>query len=136
MIEFFNYNPETGRISKKNGREVGGLDKGYVRIHYKGKLYMAHRIAWYLYHGRWPLLLDHINGIGSDNRILNLREATSRQNNQNTEKHRLGKLTGTSLRKNGKYRSRIRINKKLIHLGDYMTELEAHHTYLKALGEL
>lgn len=89
----FRYDSETGNIYWKIARGIhhssgalaGCLDAhGYVIVRLNGKGYKAHRLAWLLYYGKWPLgLLDHINGIKSDNRILNLREASSQQNAQN-----------------------------------------------------
>lgn len=41
-------------------------------------------MAWAFTSGDWPALhIDHINGVKSDNRIANLREATPTQNNAN-----------------------------------------------------
>ena len=57
---------------------------GYIAIKIDGKLYLAHRLA-YLYHaGYFPELeLDHINNIKTDNRLVNLREVTHWENQQN-----------------------------------------------------
>lgn len=58
-------------------------EEGYLR----GKIFrskvFAHRVAYALYHGAAPDEIDHKNGIKSDNRIDNLREATHAQNNAN-----------------------------------------------------
>lgn len=45
----------------------------------------AHRVAFAICHGRWSIKeIDHINGIRDDNRIVNLRECTRRENAINT----------------------------------------------------
>lgn len=77
------YEPETGHLfwvehpwSKlKNGSraDIQG-SRGYRIVCCKGKQYGAHRIAFLISTGKMPFLVDHINGIRSDNRIENLRE--------------------------------------------------------------
>ena len=59
-------------------------DQGYLtgRIFYK--LYRAHRVAWALHTGSWPLHeIDHVNGKRSDNRFTNLRDVTHQENGKN-----------------------------------------------------
>lgn len=86
------YNPETGIFSSRNHSGVrvkGFMWNGYIGVSVKSKKFMAHRLAWFYMHGRWPANdIDHINGNTSDNRLCNLREATSQQNACN---RRLGK---------------------------------------------
>lgn len=109
--EFLKYDPETGSIiwvkERKNikiGDKAGWADSGgYNRISFFGKKYLAHRIAWYLYYKAWPTgIIDHINGIKTDNKINNLREVTYSQNAVNTEKTRNGKLPYVGYDKNKK----------------------------------
>lgn len=58
--------------------------KGYTTITAEGRQMLAHRLAWWFENGVWPSLqIDHINGDKADNRIANLREATSAQNHCN-----------------------------------------------------
>lgn len=85
----YNYNPETGifthartRLGVTGGR-VSGCDngRGYLRVTLDGKVYYAHRLAWLYVHGEMPKCqIDHINGNPRDNRIANLRLATSKEN--------------------------------------------------------
>lgn len=59
---------------------------GYVVINLCGRLRMAHRIAWFFTYGVFPVgFLDHINGIRTDNRMCNLREASRSNNNWNAK---------------------------------------------------
>ena len=89
FIKAFEYNPETGLfISTTTGRKVGTpVKRWYLSIKFEGHSYRAHRVAWLITYGKWPDgLLDHINGITSDNSIKNLREATISQNAFNAKK--------------------------------------------------
>lgn len=82
--------------------------------------------------------IDHINGNGLDNRLINLRFVTRRQNQQN----RIGtckssRYPGVSWRKDiGKWRSRIRIKGKTKLLGNFSNESEAFQEYKKTVESL
>jgi|LakMenE01Jun11ns_1017448.scaffolds.fasta_scaffold9055776_2 hypothetical protein len=81
--KFIDYNAETGEVKhllRKNSN--GSFDKdGYLIIKIKGKQYKAHRLAYAKYHNCIPNgVIDHINRIPSDNRIINLRDTTQHQN--------------------------------------------------------
>ncbi len=48
--------------------------KGYVNIMVSGKMYLAHRLAWFLMKRAWPTgVVDHVNRNPPDNRWRNLR---------------------------------------------------------------
>ena len=86
LEDVFSYESDTGNITRNTGRKnVGTITKkGYLRIRCNGKSYMAHRLAWFLFYGRWPNnFIDHINGDKLDNRIANLRDVETSVNNRN-----------------------------------------------------
>jgi len=149
LKSLLSYCPETGNFywadkpSKFNhikvGEVAGTISKhhGYVVIACDKKLYRAHRLAWYFYHGEWlnkPLEIDHINGIRSDNRIGNLRVANRQQNMQNERKARVNNKSGfLGVHEiNGVYRARICVDGKEVFLGQFKTPEEASSKYLEA----
>jgi hypothetical protein len=145
LREWLDYNPaDGGFIRKKKPRNhidgntiAGGFDKaGYVRIRVMGRKYLAHRLAWLWVHGEWPaLLVDHIDGNKSNNRISNLRLATPSENARNRGRN-IGcgefPMGGVSRER---YRARIKIDGKSVHLGSFDTEQEARACYLRVVEE-
>ena len=142
------YEPETGIFTRKvsTARRVKAGDiagcpdgDGYLRIKLQSRRYKAHRLAWLHFHGVWPKdQLDHINRNRSDNRIANLREATNKQNQQNTGKRSDNKSghPGVSWYKPySKWRAQIMHNQKQIHLG-YFSILEEAIAARKAAEKL
>ncbi len=141
----FSYDPATGIIQWKfrpdkdvawNGhyanREAGCVfnGRGYRRIRINGRGFFTHRMAWILHYGSFPegMFVDHINGDPSDNRIANLRLATSEGNNRNARGRRNGPKGVRHTRK-GKFAAAIKVNGKTIQRGSYDTEDEAHEHY-------
>lgn len=86
------YDQNTGLFTVKKSYHKSNIGKvieeksstGYIYIRINNKFYLAHRLAWLYIHGSEPLeLIDHINRIRNDNRIVNLREATKAENGYN-----------------------------------------------------
>ena len=97
MKKFLAYDPLSGNLvftdnrfgAVEIGQTVGGEDRGYIRFQHRGRLWMAHRVAWALYCGEWPKhTIDHINRDGTDNRIENLRDVPQQVNNNNKSKYK------------------------------------------------
>lgn len=138
LQDYFSYNPVTGEVSRIYTRGRGKLgvittknSTGYLCVNHKNKVYNLHRLAWFLYHGKWPEnQLDHVNRDRTDNRIENLREATNRENSMNKESFRGGVYKNN---KTGKWRAQIQINGKSIKLGTFTTKELAQQAYRDAL---
>jgi hypothetical protein len=105
-------------------KPAGGLTVyGYVHIGIDSSRYMAHRLIWIFHNG--PITggyeIDHIDGNRANNKISNLRLATSAQNNFNTMRgHGVHFDKGS-----GKWRAMISVENKSRHIGLYETKAEA-----------
>lgn len=144
LCDVFKYDPETGFIfwSKprkgilKNGVAGTITKRGYVSVMVDGKKLYRHRIAWALTHGEFPHCpIDHINGIKGDDRIENLRLATYSQNGYNrgkTSHNKTGFKGVHVVKRSGKFRSRITVNKEVFTLGVFDTSEDAAEAYQKA----
>jgi hypothetical protein len=76
--------------------------------------------------------IDHINGIRDDNRIINLRVVSVRDNAKNrrpNSEKRSGLPHGVSLKRNGRYFAQIQEGRKGRHLGYFATPEEAAAAY-------
>lgn len=147
VVELFNYDPVVGVFTRKIctinrlrvGEVVGSLDgAGYLTTFFDGHSYKLHRLAWVIERGRIPdnLEVDHINGVRSDNRLVNLRLATRSQNAQNQKRaHRdatTGKRGVTLHKRTGRYAAQIFINGTNKHLGLFGSPDEAEAARIAA----
>jgi HNH endonuclease/AP2 domain len=148
LKEILNYDPLTGvftwnvnRIANKiKGQIAGTLDKdGYRQIGINSKVYKAHQLAWLYVYGYLPKEIDHIHGIKDDNRISELREATSSQNKCNKPKRKdnTSGFKGVTWHKGAKkWMTQIGINKRSYFLGYFDTPEKAALAFNKAAIEL
>lgn len=97
-----------------------------------GKMLKAHRVAWLLHYGDWPSgHIDHINGVRSDNRLINLRDVTRSENQRNIRRSRANKsgVVGVCWEgRKSKWLSRISVSGKTLHLGlfdDFQAAVDA-----------
>lgn len=128
----FNYDPETGLITNlKTGKVYTPDASGYIHFGFMGYCCRAHRVAWFLTHGRWPAeQIDHINGDPGDNRLCNLREATNQQNLQNRRAHRDNKLGVKGVvAARGKFKAQLWNNGRFVLNRCYPTIEEASAAY-------
>lgn len=94
--------------------------KGYRVMSIFCKRYLVHRLAWLYTYGQFPTVIDHINGVRTDNRLCNLREVTHQQNhmNQRISSKNTSGVTGVYLNKrNGLWCAQMKFNGKTYHLG-------------------
>ncbi len=148
--EVLAYDPETGVLTWKVslaprgpvGAVAGYSDprhRGRIHLRVDGKLYLAHRIIWLLVYGQWPVVvLDHIDGDPSNNRLSNIRAATAQQNSFNQRKTRgTSRCKGVSWdRDRGLWFSKISRGGKQYPLGRFQSEEEAHAAYCEAAKRL
>ena len=113
---------------KRNSKKAGTPRKeGYIVIQLNNTQYYAHRLIWSLLNGEIPndKHIDHINRDKADNRIENLRLATSRENALNTNR----KLNSTGVYGVTKdrcyYKVSFTVNNKSVHVGNFKTLEEA-----------
>jgi hypothetical protein len=106
---------------------------GYLVSNIYNKLYLAHRVVWALETGNWPVNeIDHVDRIRTNNKWVNLREATSRENKQNMS----GVLGASSQYKGVSWSTvyscwavRISACSKYLNLGLFALETEAALAY-------
>lgn len=85
------------------------------------------------------IVVDHINGIKTDNRLENIRLVSHRENTSSyyNKMKTTSKYTGVSWSKqNNKWHAQIRINGKQVHLGNFIDELDASIAYKNALSNI
>lgn len=153
LAELYTFDPETGRLFHAKDKRAGNGcvtaksgapadtyigNHGYRVVSFtadgKARKFVAHRVLYTLARGCIPegMVIDHINGMRSDNRLGNLRVLTPQENQQNRTKAR-----GTDWYKHrGRWRARIMVNSTEKVLGMFGSEEEAYAAYLSAKAKL
>ena len=142
LREAFDYDPLGGHLiwrrKKRRGRIAGHLtSEGYIAVGLRCKgvhhQLLAHRVIWAIITGKWPeAIVDHRNGVESDNRQDNLRAANYSESSHNTA---LSEFAGTSA-VGRKWQARICLNRKYVYLGLFDSREQAHAAYLEARAKL
>jgi len=139
LNELLDYNPETGILKWKSrgipqwdavysGENAGTIEFGYIRVSINKKVYRAHRVIWIMVTGDIPSSIDHINHNRSDNRIINLRHVSVKENSKNLSVSKRNKtgVTGVSFNKvHNKWQVNISICKVNTYLGRTLDFFEA-----------
>lgn len=137
--ELFNYNQETGVLTRKAssnnqmirvGDEVGCLrTDGYREVKINGKSCKVHRIIFLWMTGEFPEVdIDHENRVRHDNKWKNLRSATRAENcqNQGVYKNNTSGHLGLSWNvRSEKWRVRLMVEGKSMHLGYFANKDDA-----------
>lgn len=121
--------PSKYQSPRVQGKAAGAVNnRGYYRTSIRGRLFLNHRIVWFIHNGKWPEgYIDHIDGDTANNNIENMRDVTPGQNSHNN----LGK--GYYFHKpSGKWLAQIRVDGKTKSLGYFLTVEDARSAYLKA----
>ena len=143
LREFVEYLPDTGEFKylyKSSNQAIGHITRGtehgggYLVVSVKGKRYKAHRLAFYLVHGRWPEQIDHINGIKDDNRLSNLREVDNQLNQWNTDKRnpKSGYKNVYWRAQRNKWQVKISTENGLLYVGSFSCKEEANLAAIEA----
>ena len=144
LREILWYDFETGKFKRRvtigKARAESTADilgkRGYYYINIDGKRYYSHRLVWFYVTGEWPAgQIDHINLNKTDNRIINLREATHQQNQYNVSLQRNNTSGFKGVNFNNvkrKWMARIAKNGKRVHLGYFDCKAAACLAYIVA----
>lgn len=128
--------------ARRVGKVLSGSIKadGYVSISILDQPFREHRVIFLLCHGFLPDYIDHINQNKIDNRIENLRPASSSQNMANVGKWKKkpsSSFKGVSYHiVQNKWIAHICIHGKLLHIGYFKNEEDAARAYDKKAIEL
>lgn len=155
LRQCFEYRPDTGELisrprpvghfrnahvaaiwnAKFAGKVRGVPDKeGYLIVTFERQKYRAHRIIWTMVNGHdAPEDIDHINRDKGDNRLSNLRACSRKENSCNGPKraNNTSGLKGVGAYE-GRWRARIKVDGRSIHLGIFDDKEDAHRAFLAA----
>jgi len=115
----------------------------YVFLYKNGvsKTYKTHQLVAIVFLNHKPngmsLVVDHINNVKTDNRLVNLKIITSRVNCSKDVKNKTSSFTGVFWSKsNKKWRARVQVNGIKKHLGYFIEEIDASLAYQNFLNKI
>ena len=142
--ELFCYDEQTGVLSRRVrikshpvGSYIGAVNQdGYLKATIDGNTVLIHRVIWLYMTGEHPPdMIDHRNGIKTDNAWANLRLANNTENQQNRwlppRTKRIEAPIGVTFER-GKWRVRIRSGGRKHHIGFFVSQAEAAEAYMAA----
>lgn len=125
---------------RKRNTNTAGYYQVTLRFRGKNKYPLVHRLVHQAFNGplKRNMDIDHINCVRKDNRAINLRQVTRRENLSNRSDERASQYVGVSKnpRKPGSWVAHITIKNKQYYLGGYSTEEKASEAYQKRLSTL
>lgn len=152
LKELFYYDKTTGiftrRVDVGKRAKAGDIithttPTGYIAIVIDRQKYQGHRMAWLYEYGYLPKQLDHKNGVKTDNRLENLRECTSAENNANRSTTAIGESGHKGILWSWRYNSyiaRLAVDKqrfqKSFTISKFSSKEEALQTAVKWLADM
>jgi len=137
-------NDKTFRILK-GGLNLDGYNNNPIAKNGKYKTFRTHQLVAIVFLNHIPnghkLVINHINGIKTDNRVENLEIVTNRENTSTCYNPNKVKCSSQYIgvywnKQMQKWKCQIVINKKKIFLGSYNSEIMASKIYNDALLNL
>jgi hypothetical protein len=128
----FRHDPETGEIFRRVGTLTTSKSNDYSRIvvNVGGKTYLCAHIIWFLEFGKWPeKMINHINGVSTDNAITNLEEVSHSANLLGKRKNRRELPIGV-YKKRDRFQARITAKGVFRTIGNYATPEEAEKAFI------
>ena len=112
------------RFAGKEALNSGSGSHGYFDGAVLGVGALAHRVAFAIVYGRWPVGVDHIDGDRRNNRLSNLREADHAENalNRKVRSDNTSGAAGVWSLKRGGWRARIKRAGIISDLGTFATK--------------
>lgn len=155
LLRAFSYDESSGALVRKVAKgsrwgrvgETAGTkpsQKRYVRVNVASKQFSAHRLIWVMVHGDDAIpagmVVDHVNGNKSDNRLSNLRLALPWQNTANAHSSRNPKTGVRGVyrvkgRKSRPYCAEVRAGGRRVFYKYFPTVEEAAKARRRALDE-
>lgn len=136
------YRKTTTSTNAKEGQLVGTKCDGRLKVTINKVPYKLHRVIYFMHYGYLPKTIDHIDGNPFNNKIENLRSATTQENNRNrkiNDNNSSGCKNVTLHKRSKKWQVGLMINGKYKYFGIYkdleLADLVAAEARNKYFGE-